>query len=174
MLFGAFIFAAGLFAWTLLEYAIHGWMGHRMAGAVQRMHAAHHRDPARVFAIGAWPPVAAALIAAVYFGGFSSATIFLLGAAAGFAVYEIEHYRIHFARPACAYEARMRALHLAHHYAAPGRCFGVTVAWWDRVFGSEAPARETARMIAAEPSIAPLAGRSNLGRIICRSGLRRA
>jgi sterol desaturase/sphingolipid hydroxylase (fatty acid hydroxylase superfamily) len=174
MLFGAFVFAAGWFAWTLLEYAIHGWMGHRMGGAVHRMHAAHHRDPARVFAVGAWPPVAVVLIAAVYFGGFNPATILFLGAATGFAVYEIEHYRIHFARPACAYEARLRARHLGHHYAAPARCFGVTVAWWDRIFGSEAPADELPRMTAAEPSIAPLAGRSNFGWIIRGFGLRRA
>ncbi len=174
MLFGAFVFTAGWFAWTPLEYAIHGWLGHRMNGVVHAMHDAHHRDPARVFAVGAWPPLAAALAGSVYFSGFNPATIFFLGAAAGFAAYEIEHYRIHFARPACAYEARMRARHLGHHYAAPARCFGVTVAWWDRIFGSEAPAEERARMAAAEPSLAPLAGRSNLGWIIRGCWPRRA
>ncbi len=174
MIAAAGIFAAGLFAWSFLEYAIHGWLGHRMGGPVHAMHAAHHGDPGRVFAIGAWPAIAIALAAAIRFGGLGPTTIFFLGAATGFAAYEIEHYRMHFARPACRYEARMRARHLAHHGRAPERCFGVTVALWDRIFASEPEPDELARMNEAARAIAPLAGRSNLGRIIHACGGRGA
>lgn len=173
MLAAAASFAAGLFAWTFLEYAIHGWIGHRLGGPAHAMHDAHHRDPGRVFAIGAWPPLAIALAAAIHFGGFGPATTLFLGTAAGFALYEIEHYRIHFVRPACGYEARLRARHLGHHYRAPARCLGVTSALWDRVFASEPEADEIARMGAAADAVAPLPSRSNLGRIVHAFGGRR-
>jgi hypothetical protein len=50
------LFIAGLLGWTFLEYAIHGWTGHRLATFVTPLHNVHHRDPRAVFALGAWLP----------------------------------------------------------------------------------------------------------------------
>src|ERR1700719_2468628 len=53
MLTDALVFIAGLFAWTLLEYVIHGVLGHAHRTFVSGLHEVHHRDPRAGFALGA-------------------------------------------------------------------------------------------------------------------------
>lgn len=154
-------FGAGLFAWTFLEYAIHGWMGHRFATFARPLHAVHHRDPHAVFAIGAWLPAMAPLVAGAAVGP-RGWTVFYAGILAGFAAYEALHYRIHFRTPVCRAEARLRARHLVHHYCAPALCYGVTTGLWDRVFATEPDSVAAAQMAACVAQVGPLSGHSNL------------
>lgn len=155
------LFAAGLLTWSFLEYAIHGWMGHRFATFVTPLHHVHHRDPHAVFALGAWLPALLPLLICASCGA-RGWTIFYGGILTGFAVYEVEHYRIHFRAPICRVEARMRTRHLIHHYCEPAQCFGVTTALWDRVFGTSASGAGDALMAIRVASIGPLGGRSNV------------
>ncbi|HZO82981.1 MAG TPA: sterol desaturase family protein [Candidatus Binataceae bacterium] len=155
------LMAGGLFAWTLVEYAIHGWMGHRFATFVTPIHAVHHRDPHAVFALGAWLPALAPLLIGVACGARAFSLIYG-GLLAGFAGYEALHYRLHFCAPCCRVEARLRTRHLIHHYRAPTRFYGVTSALWDRVFATGATGAVAARLAAEVADIPPLAGRSNL------------
>jgi len=173
MLADAFIFAAGVFAWTLLEYVIHGVLGHAHRTFVTRLHEVHHRDPRAVFALGAWVPVAVVIGFAWRIFGAAPGVIFLGGVAAGFAGYEFVHYRIHFSRPSCALERRLRARHLAHHFREPDAIFGVTTPLWDVVFGTEPEAGRMQELAEVGKAIAPAGGRSNLGRAI-RGDVRRA
>lgn len=166
MFSNALIFAAGLFAWTLVEYFIHGVLGHAHRTFVTALHDAHHRDPRAVFALGAWIPTAVVLAGAWAMFGTAPGVIFYGGIVTGFAAYEYVHYRIHFAKPAGALEARLRARHLAHHAGEPDAIFGVTTRIWDIVFGSEPGAQRMREMAAAGARVAPLSGRSNLGRAI--------
>jgi sterol desaturase/sphingolipid hydroxylase (fatty acid hydroxylase superfamily) len=136
-------------------------MGHRFATFVTPIHAVHHRDPHAVFAIGAWLPALVPLIV----GFLCHAGTFSLvygGSLAGFAIYEAIHYRIHFCRPICDLETRLRARHLAHHYRVPTRCYGVTTPLWDLVFGTGVTDSETAWMRTNASRIPPLDGCSNL------------
>jgi 4-hydroxysphinganine ceramide fatty acyl 2-hydroxylase len=155
------LFGAGLLTWTFLEYAIHGWMGHRVATFMTSLHHVHHRDPRAVFALGAWPPALLPLLAGAAFGA-RGWTIFYAGILAGFAIYEVLHYRIHFRAPACRAEARMRTRHLIHHYCAPALCLGVTTTLWDHVFGTTPTQADGALLAARVDSIAPLKGPSNV------------
>jgi sterol desaturase/sphingolipid hydroxylase (fatty acid hydroxylase superfamily) len=155
------LFGAGLVIWSFLEYAIHGWMGHRFTTFVAPLHHVHHRDPRAVFALGAWLPALLPLLVGAACGA-RGWTIFYGGVLAGFAAYEVMHYRIHFSAPLCRAEARMRTRHLIHHYCAPARYFGVTTPLWDRVFGTSASGAEGALMAVRVASIAPLAGPSNI------------
>jgi sterol desaturase/sphingolipid hydroxylase (fatty acid hydroxylase superfamily) len=166
MLFDVLIFAAGLFAWTLVEYVIHGVLGHAHRTFVTELHSVHHRDPRAVFAMGAWIPTAVILAGAYVWFGLAAGVIFYGGIVAGFAVYEYLHYRIHFATPANAVEARMRARHLAHHAGDPDAIFGVTTPIWDVVFGTEPEPERMRELAAAGARVAPLSGHSNLGRVI--------
>jgi len=77
MLLNALAFAAGLFAWTLLEYVIHGVLGHAHRTFVTPLHAVHHRDPRAVFALGAWIPAAVVLGGAWVVFGVTPAVVFL-------------------------------------------------------------------------------------------------
>ncbi|MGH7864123.1 MAG: sterol desaturase family protein [Candidatus Binataceae bacterium] len=158
----ALIFTAGLFAWTLLEYVIHGWLSHRWQTFAAPLHQVHHRDPRAVFTVGAWLPTAAVmLILAVWFGA-AAGVVFSGGIVAGFAAYEALHYRFHFVRPATRWEARMRARHLAHHHYAPDAIFGVTTNWWDLAFGSEPAPPVIHELTGRAANISPLHGRTNV------------
>ncbi len=171
MLLDAASLALGIFAWTLLEYAIHGPLSHVWATPIAPLHDVHHRDPHAVFTVGAWIPTALAYTVVMLWFGVRPATLGLTGLVAGFAVYEWVHYRMHFAAPASAFEARLRARHLAHHFRAPDECFGVTTALWDRVFGTEPAPAKMRDLAASVAAVAPLDGLSN-ARLALRLGIR--
>jgi sterol desaturase/sphingolipid hydroxylase (fatty acid hydroxylase superfamily) len=162
MLAAVAIFAAGLFAWTFVEYAIHGWMAHVFRTFAAPLHDVHHRDPHAVFTIGAWIPAAAVWLLGLAVFGLVPAMLFYSGLLAGFAAYELIHYRIHFCAPANTIEENLRTRHLIHHYRAPDRCFGVSVPLWDRIFGTDLSDNVLARHADSVRAITPLEGRSNL------------
>jgi sterol desaturase/sphingolipid hydroxylase (fatty acid hydroxylase superfamily) len=168
MLADALIFIAGLLTWTLVEYVIHGVLGHAHRTFVTPLHDVHHRDPRAVFAIGAWLPTAVLLLGSALIFGAAAGVIFYGGIVAGFAVYEIVHWRIHFATPSCELEARLRARHLAHHLREPDAIFGVTTPLWDVVFGTQPAAAAMRELAAAGTRVAPLYGASNLGQVVAR------
>jgi sterol desaturase/sphingolipid hydroxylase (fatty acid hydroxylase superfamily) len=166
MLLDVLTFAAGLFAWTLVEYVVHGVLGHAHRTFVTPLHAVHHGDPRAVFAIRAWIPIAIVLLGAYAWFGLAAGVIFYGGIVSGFGAYEFVHYRIHFAAPSCAVEARLRARHLAHHACAPDAIFGVTSRLWDIVLGTEPGPERMHELVSEGARVAPLGGRSNLGSMI--------
>jgi sterol desaturase/sphingolipid hydroxylase (fatty acid hydroxylase superfamily) len=168
---GLVAFILGLFCWTFVEYAVHGWMSHTYDTFVRSLHAVHHRDPHAVFAVGVWPPVAVSWLAAVYVWRWSDGVLFFTGMACGFALYELLHYRLHFARSLTGLERRLRQRHLAHHFVNSSVCLGVTSPLWDWVFGTEPNPAQMKQFAAATSHIMPLEGRSNarlLGQVMLR------
>ena len=124
------LFALGLAAWTLLEYAVHGWLSHRFRTPVGALHFEHHRDARRVFTSPtAWVPIAGLAFLVL-------PAAFALGLLSGFLHYEYVHWRLHFRTPKSARGRRLRAHHLAHHACNPRAYYGVTTRFWDRVFGT--------------------------------------
>jgi dihydroceramide fatty acyl 2-hydroxylase len=160
------IFAAGLLSWTLLEYAIHGGMAHLHKTFVTPIHAAHHRDPHAVFAIGSWLPSIAILVLLYSLFGCAPGVVFYFGLLCGFGAYEIVHYRLHFARALMPWEHRLRARHLVHHLRRSRMWLGVTTSLWDRVFGTQPSREEFAALYASVKDVAPLSGPSNLHSLI--------
>jgi dihydroceramide fatty acyl 2-hydroxylase len=161
------MFVLGLFAWTFIEYAIHGVLSHIFTTFATPLHDEHHRDPHAVFTVGAWLPTA--IVSLLVFGIFrlTPSTTVWLGIVTGFLSYEFFHYRIHFARPICAMEDRLRTRHLAHHFREPSQIFGVTNRIWDRALGSEPDEVRLAAMQASVAMTQPLTGASNF-RLIFR------
>jgi sterol desaturase/sphingolipid hydroxylase (fatty acid hydroxylase superfamily) len=166
MVTGAAMFAAGLLSWTLLEYAIHGWMAHLHDTFITPIHAVHHRDPYAVFAIGAWLPSLAVLALLLGLFGLAPGVLFYFGLLCGFIAYEIIHYRIHFAARLMPFERGLRGHHLVHHLRRSGMCLGVVTSFWDKVFGTEPSPREMAALCASVSNVAPLSGPSNLHHLI--------
>jgi hypothetical protein len=158
---GIAIFVLGLFAWTFIEYVIHGWMSHTFRTFATPFHDAHHRDPHAIFTIGAWLPIAILWTAGIALFRFDAGMIFFTGVVTGFIGYEAIHYRIHFSRPSRAIEERLRARHLMHHQGAPHRYFGVTSPLWDLIFVTE-PRNGMDRLRASVADIDPLTGRTNV------------
>ena len=76
--------------------------------------------------------------------------------------YEAVHYRLHFRRPRGQFEDYLRSRHLVHHEYYPDRCFGVTSALWDLVFGTEPMGPAMAALYESMRSRPPLSGCTNL------------
>jgi len=156
------LFLAGVFVWTFLEYLIHGWLSHTFRTFAMPLHAVHHRDAHAVFAVRAWIPIAVVWTIMVLRFRWTPWVILFNGVLAGFAGYEAVHYRIHFRHPRGPVENYLRSRHLVHHEFYTNRCFGVTSALWDLVFGSEPMDAAMTVLCESMRSRAPLTGHTNL------------
>jgi sterol desaturase/sphingolipid hydroxylase (fatty acid hydroxylase superfamily) len=137
---------AGLFAWTLLEWAAHRAM-HVQTGwpAISRMqdfvHLRHHREPDdlehSVLCLRYSIPLALLLFAVprLGFGELSRALVFHGGLLTGYILYEFVHLAGHANRRSLGLRF-LRAYHAKHHYGSSERTFGVTSPIWDWVFGT--------------------------------------
>jgi len=130
---------AGAAAWTLVEYAVHRWLYHRVP-FFEKFHDAHHANPQAL--IGTPSVVSVAIIVAIFLVpilpiGFVAASGFACGALLGYIAYMLVHHVSHHMelRPGTLlYRARVR--HLAHHYSGMPGNYGVTTSLWDRVFST--------------------------------------
>jgi len=130
--------AAGLVAWTAIEYLFHRFLLHGMS-PFREWHAEHHARPrARISS----PTIfSASLIGFLVFlpvwllaGGWQACAV-TLGVTLGYYIYAITHHATHHWRASGAWLRRRKRWHAAHHHAGDrSRCFGVTSAFWDRVF----------------------------------------
>lgn len=138
----------GWFTWTLSEYCLHRWAMHELMGRglISREHLAHHTAPnATRFGVLTWLQwtgialIGAGLSALVVWAIGPMGWIFGASWAVGYAWYEIFHARSHLRPPMRIfrrYDLRLRRHHLHHHFGHPMSNHGVTVALWDRVFGT--------------------------------------
>jgi hypothetical protein len=137
-------YLAGLFVWSLLEYAMHRASFHhvpRTEGQVAYgylVHGVHHAypDDSRrwVMPLVVTIPIstllfllsrlALGLVGEPLFAGFIH----------GYLTYDLLHYFIHRGHMPTRLGRFLRQYHLAHHYAAPDRHFGVSSPLWDLVF----------------------------------------
>ena len=159
-------FVIGLIVWTFVEYVIHAWLSHTFKTFATPFHNGHHRDPRNVFAVRTWLPLAIIWSGAVSIWGFVTGVLFFSGILAGFAIYELLHYRIHFAVPRNSWESWLRTRHLIHHSHAAMRGFGVTSSTWDLVFASDLSRAKDWVHAEAAARTPPLTGPSNLHKIL--------
>jgi len=131
-------FMAGLLGWTLLEYCFHRWIYHQGRTLAHAGHAMHHEDPKMLIGMPWF------LTTSVYLGQWYVFTYwfearyvsgFFAGVLAGFIFYYCFHHIHHHYNPKSAWYRRLRTHHKIHHQV-PGANFGVTMMFWDRVFGT--------------------------------------
>jgi dihydroceramide fatty acyl 2-hydroxylase len=138
------LYVGGLLIWSLLEYAAHRGSFHHepqsegqlaVAYLVHGVHHAYPDDSRRwMMPLAVTVPLALVLyglfslalgrVAAGVFGGFLH----------GYLTYDLLHYFIHRGRMPTRVGRFLRQYHLAHHYTAPDRHFGVSSPLWDVVF----------------------------------------
>ncbi|TAD87764.1 MAG: fatty acid hydroxylase [Alphaproteobacteria bacterium] len=141
-------FLAGLFVWTLFEYAMHRFVFHWQAKSpkgkqlVYMMHGVHHKQPQdRMRAL--MPPFTSIPLAAVLFGLAALVVerpwldIAACGFLVGYLVFDLIHWGCHNARLPTRLGRALKRYHLRHHYdhSTPGN-FGVSTPLWDWVFGT--------------------------------------
>lgn len=139
--------AGGYFAWTLVEYWIHRVVFHfepdrgigaRLHWMVHGVHHDHPNDPRRLV----MPPILSLPLAAMFVGlfvlalGTTRAWGVCVGFFAGYLAYDMLHYALHHRRPKSRLGRWLRELHMRHHFEDDERGFGVSVPYWDMVFGT--------------------------------------
>ena len=142
----------GALSWTLLEYILHRFMLHRIP-VFALMHDAHHQVPLAFVGTPTWLSLAViggcVFLPAWALASLNTAFGLTVGVMAGFFWYGIVHHAIHYRRPRSIARRLLGASrrHAQHHYAHQPGNFGVTTAFWDRVFGTalHAAASRTAR-----------------------------
>ena len=139
--------AGGYGFWTLCEYwghrAIfhfepeHG-LGARLHWMIHGVHHDHPNDPMRLVL----PPAFSLPLAAGFWALFVAALGLELGCAAsagfftGYLLYDMLHFALHHARPKSRLGRWLRELHMRHHFEDDERGFGVSVPYWDMIFGT--------------------------------------
>jgi sterol desaturase/sphingolipid hydroxylase (fatty acid hydroxylase superfamily) len=133
------LFGLGYAAWTLIEYLTHRFVFHHFP-VFTKMHLAHHHAPhdligtptivtlAAFAFLGFWP---AYILANLAQAGALSA-----GLMSGYLAYVSIHYIVHnLGSGGHAWLKRLIRLHAVHHHDMRHN-FGVTTAFWDRMFGT--------------------------------------
>ena len=141
-------FAAGLFAWTFVEYIVHRWVFHAVP-YFEKLHDAHHEEPLALIGTPSFASsgliLAGFFLAPLAFTGALFASGFASGALTGYAGYMAVHHAVHHMQPrpgSLLYRARLR--HMAHHYHGAHGNYGVTTGLWDALFGTVVEARRRA------------------------------
>jgi sterol desaturase/sphingolipid hydroxylase (fatty acid hydroxylase superfamily) len=137
-------FFLGGLAWTLLEYAIHRWLGHdarTRPNVFESEHTQHHAAGDYFAPTGKKVAVAVAMLVVVVVPGWwllgrVPGIAFAAGLAGCYGFYEWIHRRAHTHAPATANGRWVRKHHFSHHFADPRVNFGVTSPLWDIVFGT--------------------------------------
>ena len=139
----------GYVIWTLIEYFGHRYLFHaefpgtwgaRIHLLIHGVHHDHPSDPLRLV----MPPLLSApiMLTALLVG------CVLFGFPLGLSGVDGIHARLSRLRHGAllsasrraedaARAARLRRLHMLHHFRDPERGFGVSAPWWDKVFGTE-------------------------------------
>ncbi|MCB1029699.1 MAG: sterol desaturase family protein [Acidimicrobiales bacterium] len=140
----AFVLAFNL--WGLAEYLLHRFAMHELhgRGIMSREHLEHHVGAGWDFSVmhllswagmllvgfAVWMPIT------WYFFGWETGLVVAIGWAAGYFFYEYQHAQAHLSAPRNRYGTWLRKHHFHHHFGHPMANHGVTIPWWDKVFGT--------------------------------------
>lgn len=140
-------FATGWLLWTLGEYLLHRFAMHELhgRGIMSREHLLHHVTANWNLAytnVLSW--IGIGLVGGVVWlplfwwltGSPATGLVVAGGWAFGYFFYEYQHAQAHLRGPAGTYSHWLRIHHFHHHFGHPMANHGVSVPWWDQVFGT--------------------------------------
>ncbi|KAK8504532.1 hypothetical protein V6N13_093127 [Hibiscus sabdariffa] len=116
------------------------------------LHGCHHKHPMDGLRL-VFPPAAAAILCIPFWHlikllATPSTTPALFGGGLlGYVMYDVTHYYLHHGQPTNQVPKNLKKYHLNHHFRIQNKGFGITSAFWDRVFGTlpQTKAAEKAR-----------------------------
>ena len=135
----ALLFGLGYGSWTLTEYLMHRFVFHHFP-VFTAMHLAHHKEPHELIGTPTIVTLAAFALLVFWpmhaFGGLEQASALSAGMISGYLAYVSVHYIVHnVGSRGLPWMKRLIRLHAIHHHDMHHN-FGVTTAFWDRVFGT--------------------------------------
>ncbi|KAI1364551.1 inositolphosphorylceramide-B C-26 hydroxylase [Xylaria arbuscula] len=144
----------GVFIWTLVEYILHRCLFHldyylpdNRVGLTLHflLHGIHHYLPMDKYRLVMPPTLFLALATpfwklahTLFFFNWHLATAIYCGGIFGYVMYDMTHYFLHHQNLPLWYKG-LKKYHLAHHFLDYELGFGVTSAFWDRIFHTELP-----------------------------------
>lgn len=136
-----------VFAWSLVEYALHRYVFHlegdspRAQRAHFLIHGMHHEDPLDPTRL-VMPPAVSIVLGMILFSLFR----FLLGNEwaepffaffiVGYLCYDYIHFSVHHFVPRTRLGKYLKQSHMMHHYVSPHSRWGVSSPFWDYIFGT--------------------------------------
>jgi sterol desaturase/sphingolipid hydroxylase (fatty acid hydroxylase superfamily) len=140
-IFHPLLFAGGWLLWTWVEYHVHRFLMHPKSEhhktGTSRSHLHHHKQPRELevnlfYRILLFIFNGAMVMMACRLNDYFT---FFAGFSWGSAAFCYIHYLLH-----CKWTRRImprhHRFHIYHHCKYTNKCFGVSVAWWDRLFGT--------------------------------------
>ncbi len=152
----------GYLVWTLTEYWLHRivfhfepehGLGARLHWMIHGVHHDHPNDPLRLV----MPPSASLPLGTLFVLAFHAAlaapqaNALCCGFFAGYLAYDMTHYLIHHRVPRSRIGRLLRTHHMRHHFQDDRVAFGISVPWWDFVFGTAPRPRREAQREASSP-----------------------
>lgn len=147
--FAIFLFAVGVFVWTLIEYGLHRFLFHLDDRLPEKqwaftlhflLHGVHHYLPMDRFRLVMPPTLFVVLCTPFYKLVFALLPYYwacagFAGGMLGYVCYDLTHYFLHHSQLP-PYMRKLKKYHLEHHYKNYELGFGVTSWFWDKVFGT--------------------------------------
>lgn len=139
-LFQALLFVLGWVTWTFVEYILHRFWMHNKGRAHSRLvqtHHYHHTRPTEI-AVRGWHRLLLFVgVGVIVPLAWSLQGYYMLpaGLVAGIAGFFFVHKLLH--QPiAKRLFRRLLRYHIYHHCKYPNTCYGISVPWWDDLFGT--------------------------------------
>ncbi|MEO5500924.1 MAG: DUF6134 family protein [Ginsengibacter sp.] len=137
------LFILGWFSWTFFEYMLHRFIWHskatnkRDSGNDTFNHSYHHTHPTEIkmTKLKRLLLVAGSIILILFSIWIHNYFTVLVGVVCGFTIYNLMHLLLHkkFTQKIFAKHVQY---HIYHHCKYPDKCFGISVTWWDDLFGT--------------------------------------
>ena len=142
----------GLLLWTLFEYCMHRFIFHiNLSTTLGRrlvflMHGNHHVAPGDPYR-NLMPPIVSIAILGTVWSIFllvlgPAGSALFLGFAIGYILYDVVHYACHQFPMRSPVLRQLRRHHIRHHYGKREGNYAITAIFWDRLFGTEIPAKK--------------------------------
>ena len=145
-----YLFFLGWFSWTFLEYMFHRFIWHSKSSNPNDKkvnkndsqndtfsHLYHHQHPTEIRMNNVTRSL---LVAGSIVLDFISIWIYncitiLVGFVCGFTTYNLTHFFLHKKLVQKIFPKKVR-YHIYHHCKYSDKCFGISVTWWDDLFGT--------------------------------------
>lgn len=126
--------------WTLIEYLMHRFVLHHVP-YIKDMHDHHHVEERAREGTPTWLSLAAhasiAFFPVLLVSNFAAASAVTCGLMLGYLWYVCIHHILHHWHPVHpGYVYTLKRRHALHHHVDETTNFGVTSAFWDRIFGT--------------------------------------
>jgi sterol desaturase/sphingolipid hydroxylase (fatty acid hydroxylase superfamily) len=132
---------AGILVWTAMEYAMHRFLLHKVE-PFRTWHDEHHQRPTALICtptiVSATLLATLGFLPALWLGNVWYASALTLGIVSGYFTYGATHHATHHWRANSNWLKQRKRWHARHHHRAAQCCYGVSIHFWDHLFGTGA------------------------------------